>query len=99
MEEEKLVEQEPMSQEEFETKIKEVAEANKQQLIKEVNEGILHLRYYGGVSKFKSIRRAIKRGHVSIWGDLYPRRPYNNRKLNPQRKKLRQIYEQVTQRI
>lgn len=30
-------------------------------------------------SKFKSINRAIKRGHVSPNGELYPKRPFNNR--------------------
>ena len=36
---------------------------------------------YTAVSKFKSVRRAIKRGHVDLFfGIVYPRRPYNNRK-------------------
>lgn len=99
MEEEKLTEQTPVSQEEFESKVAEIAESNRQKVQEDFNKGVLYLRNYAGVSKYKSIRRAIKRGHVSIWGDLYPRRPYNNRKLNPQRKKLREIYEQITQRI
>lgn len=99
MEEEKLVEQKPISQEEFEDKIHDIVENNRKKVEKDFQKGILYLRYYTGVSKYKSIRRAIRRGHVSIWGDLYPRRPYNNRKLNPQRKKLREIYEQVTKGI
>ena len=99
MEEEKLVEKTPMPQEEFEQKIKEVAEANRVQVWKDLESGILHLRNYSGVSKFKSIRRAIKRGHVSIWGDVYPRRPFNNRKSNPQRRKLREIYGQITKKL
>lgn len=99
MEEEKLTGQTPVSQEEFESKVAEIAESNRQKVQEDFNKGVLYLRNYAGVSKYKSIRRAIKRGHVSIWGDLYPRRPYNNRKSNPQRKKLREIYEQITQRI
>lgn len=99
MEEEKLVEQKPMSQEEFEGKIHEVLENNRKKVEDDFDKGILYLKYYVGVSKYKSIRRAIRRGHVSIWGELFPRRPYNNRKLNPQRKKLREIYEQVIKRI
>lgn len=97
--EEKLVEQAPMPQEEFEKKIQEVAENNRRKVEEDFIQGVLHLRFYNGVAKYKSIRRAIKRGHVSIWGDVYPRRPYNNRKSNPQRKKLREIYEQITKRI
>lgn len=97
--EEKLVEQKPMQLEEFKNKIAEVAEANRKKVYEDFNKGTLYLRSYVGVSKYKSIRRAIRRGHVSIWGDLYPRRPYNNRKSNPQRKKLREIYGQVTKGI
>ncbi len=97
--EEKLVEQNPMQLEEFKDKIAEVAEANRKKVYEDFNKGTLYLRSYIGVSKYKSIRRAIRRGHVSIWGDLYPRRPYNNRKSNPQRKKLREIYGQVTKGI
>lgn len=97
--EEKLVEQKPMQLEEFKNKIAEIAEANRKKVYEDFNKGTLYLRSYVGVSKYKSIRRAIRRGHVSIWGDLYPRRPYNNRKSNPQRKKLREIYGQVTKGI
>ena len=97
--EEKLVEQNPMQLEEFKNKIAEVAEANRKKVYEDFNKGTLYLRSYIGVSKYKSIRRAIRRGHVSIWGDLYPKRPYNNRKSNPQRKKLREIYGQVTKGI
>lgn len=97
--EEKLVEQNPMQLEEFKDKISEVAEANRKKVYEGFNKGTLYLRSYIGVSKYKSIRRAIRRGHVSIWGDIYPRRPYNNRKSNPQRKKLREIYGQVTKGI
>lgn len=36
---------------------------------------------YSAVSKFKSVRRAIRRGHVDlISGVIYPDRPFNNRK-------------------
>jgi hypothetical protein len=99
MEEEGLIEGKPMSQEEFEEKIRDVAEANRQQVYRDLENGILHLRDYSGVAKFKSIRRAIKRGHVSIWGDVYPRRPFNNRKSNPQRDRLRRIYGQITKKL
>lgn len=36
---------------------------------------------YSAVSKFKSVRRAIRRGHVDlVFGIIYPNRPFNNRK-------------------
>lgn len=99
MEEEKLVERAPMSQEEFEDKLQSVVEANRRKMVEDFEGGTLFLKGYMAVSKFKSVRRAIKRGHVSMWGDIYPRRPYNNRKLNPQRKKLREIYGQITKKL
>ena len=39
----------------------------------------LNLKIFTGVSRFKSIKRAFKRGHVSPYGEVYPRRPFNNR--------------------
>lgn len=36
---------------------------------------------YNAVSKFKSVKRAIRRGHVDLMlGIVYPNRPFNNRK-------------------
>lgn len=50
---------------------------------------------YGSVSKFKSVRRAIRRGHVNLYlGIAYPNRLFNNRKptsgkdFNENKKKL-----------
>lgn len=30
--------------------------------------------------RFRSVKRAIKRGLVSLYGVIYPKRPFNNRK-------------------
>lgn len=98
-EKETIIEQNPVSQEEFESKIHEVAEANKLKLFEDFFKGILHLRDFTGVSKFKSIRRAIKRGHASIFGDIYPKRPFNNRKRNKENDVTylrRRWYERIT---
>lgn len=69
-----------------------------QQAVEDFEKGILHLIDYSGVKKFKSIRRAIRRGHVSIFGTVYPKRPFKNTKskkgtLNYIKKRL---YEQYT---
>lgn len=66
MEEQKKIERDLMSQEEFEDYI---------------SKGImvLHLITYDGVHRFKSIRRAMRRGHVTAEGIVMPRRPFNNR--------------------
>lgn len=54
---------------------------------------------YSAVSKFKSVRRAIRRGHVDLmFGIVYPNRPYSNKKATPGRSHnqfKRKIYEQI----
>lgn len=58
---------------------------------------------YNAVSKFKSVRRAIRRGHVDLFtGAVYPSRPFNNRKPTRGRKMnnlKKQIYEQLKARV
>lgn len=101
MEEEKIVQQELMPESEFKEKIHDVAVNNRKKLFNDFKNGVLHLVDYRGVQKFKSIRRAIKRGHVSIFGDIYPDKPFNNRKRNKQgdvTNLRRKIYEQYIKR-
>lgn len=101
--EEKKLEQAPISQEEFEKKIHEVAEANRRKIEedfygKEPGKEILHLKDYSGVRKFKSIRRAIRKGYMSLFGEIYPKRPFKNiksKKGNVTYMKKR-YYEQLT---
>lgn len=38
------------------------------------------LRLFEAVRKFKSVKRAMRRGNVSPIGEILPRRPFNNRK-------------------
>ena len=73
MEEQKKIERDLMSQEEFEDYI---------------SRGIivLHLIAYDGVHRFKSIRRAMRRGHVTTEGIIMPIRPFNNRANTSKRK-------------
>lgn len=60
------------------------AELNIVQTInKEFNKNFTLPRWsnYSAISKFKSVRRAIRRGHVDlVLGIVYPNRPFNNRK-------------------
>lgn len=97
MEEQKLVERPLMSEEEF----KDYLRDNKVDIVKDFYEdSILHLRTYDAVKKFKSVRRAIRRGHISLDGVIYPKRPFNNVKhkkgsLNDEKKR---IYEQLKHR-
>ena len=89
-----------MSVEEFRKHIKVVAKANRQQLYDDFSKGILHLKDYSGIKKFKSIRRAIKRGHVSVFGDIYPKRPFKNisRGKGSVTYNKKRAYEQLTHR-
>ena len=54
----------------------------------------LHLVTYEAVKKFKSVRRAIRKGYVSPFGVIYPKRPFGNTNTKENRIK-RQIYEQL----
>lgn len=58
---------------------------------------------YFAVSKFKSVRRAIKRGKVDLYiGAVFPNRPFNNRRDTKGRhiNKLRkEIYGQYKRAI
>lgn len=84
------VERSLMSQEEFEKYIFD-------------NSG---LKTFDGVRKFKSVFRAIKRGHMIKNGMINPKRPFNNRANSSNRKNThsrvenelkKEIYEQYKQ--
>ena len=65
----------------MEEEIKEKSLNIMHKLSNDFNEGIIpkYTNYYA-VSKFRSIRRAIKRGNVDlVTGVIYPKRPINNR--------------------
>lgn len=85
MEEQKKIERDLMSQEEFEDYI---------------SKGImvLHLITYDGVHRFKSIRRAIRRGHVTAEGIVMPRRPFNNR-ANTNTSKRKGVHSRSTNEL
>lgn len=46
----------------------------------------LHIVIYDAVNKFKSIRRAQRRGNVTRYGTIAPKRPFNNRANTSDRK-------------
>lgn len=97
MEEQKLVERPLMGEEEFKDYLKD----NRVDIVKDFYENdILHLITFNAVKRFKSVRRAIRRGHISLDGVIYPKRPFNNVKykkgsLNDKKKR---IYEQLKHR-
>lgn len=94
-EEKKLIT--PISEEDFKEQIHESALANYQKVIEDFKQGILHIRDYSGVKKYKSIRRAIRRGLVSMFGDVYPKRPFKNIKSkNGITYRKKRLYEQFS---
>lgn len=100
MEEQKAIERPLMSEGEF----KDYMEKNRVDVVEDFHErGILHLRTYEAVGKFKSIRRAIRRGYVSLDGIVFPKRPFNNAKHGKNSKnslndKKKMIYGQLKHR-
>lgn len=97
-----LVERALMSEEEFKKYL-----GNKADIVENPLTETLNLRDYRAVDKFKSIRRAIRRGLVSPSGTICPKRPFNNRANTSRRKGhhsrvmnevKKSIYEQLKHR-
>ena len=97
MEEQKTIERPLMSEGEF----KEYLAKNRIDVVGDFyEESILHLRTFDAVKRFKSVRRAIRRGHVSLDGIIFPKRPFNNakHKKNSLNDRKKMIYEQLKHR-
>jgi hypothetical protein len=97
-----LVERALMSEEEFKKYL-----GNKADIVEDPLTETLNLRDYRAVGKFKSIRRAIRKGLVSPSGTICPKRPFNNRANTSRRKGhhsrvmnevKKSIYEQLKHR-
>lgn len=62
----------------------------------------LNLHNFMAVSRFRSVNRAFKRGHISFYGVIYPKRPFNNRtsknNSRPFNEIKKHIYEQFRRR-
>lgn len=79
MEEKKIIERPLMNEEEF----KNYLSNNRNNVIDNSDTRILYLKSFDCVNKFKSVRRAIKKGLISPDGIIYPKRPFNNAKQHP----------------
>ncbi len=62
------------------------------EVMEENPSGVHSLRDYNSVSRYKSVFRAIRRGHVSVDGQKFPDRPFNNRKNRKLQNKKKSIY-------
>lgn len=95
MEEKQLTK--PISQEQFKVVAKNLAEQRHlERMAAFRKDGFLSFRTFIAVDRYRHVRRAIRRGHVSIYGDIYPTRPFNNRKRGPGTitYERRKVYEQ-----
>lgn len=55
---------------------------------------------FDGVRKCRSVFRAVRRGHVSPTGVIYPDRPYNNRANTSKRKGIHsRMFNQIKRSI
>lgn len=92
-----------MTEKEYKDKLAKAREEYKAKIVDDFNKGILHIFNFSGVSKFRSVRRAIKRGKVDIFtGIVYPARLFNNRKPTPGRrfnKSKKDIYGRLTRKV
>lgn len=103
-----LVERALMSEEEFKKYLGNKADIVEDSLtVENPLTETLNLRDYRAVGKFKSIRRAIRRGLVSPSGTICPKRPFNNGANTSKRKGhhsrvmnevKKSIYEQLKHR-
>lgn len=83
MEEKNVKEVAPISEEEFQNLLRNT----------------LNLQYFECVRRFKSVKRAFKRGQITNFGYILPKRPFNNRKHSKGRKaniKKKRIWEKIT---
>lgn len=86
-----------MNEEEFKSYVKDI----KRDTLKDFTKhNILYLKTFEAVGKFKSVRRAIRKGFVSLDGVIYPKRPFNNAKHRPNslNNKKKKIYEYLKQK-
>lgn len=92
-----------MTEKEFMEKLNESKQKYFESIVSDFNEGILHISNFSAVSKFKSVRRAIRRGQVDLFsGIVYPKRPFNNRKPTEGRKfneSRKEIYGRITRKV
>lgn len=92
----------PMTEEEMKDELAKKKQEYINKVIEDFDNGILHIFSYNGVRKFKSVRRAIRRGKVDLFtGVVYPRRPFNNRKPTNGRRfneSRKEIYGSITRK-
>ena len=83
MEEKNVKEVAPISEEEFQGLLRNT----------------LKLQYFECVKRFKSVKRAFKKGYITNFGYILPKRPFNNKKHTKGREtniEKKRIWEKIT---
>lgn len=82
----------------MEENIKEVAPVSEQEFENYLGN-TLNLQYFECVKRFKSVNRAFKKGHITSYGYILPKRPFNNKKHTKGRKaniEKKRLWEKIT---
>ena len=69
-------------------------------MVNSMIKNVDHLKHFLDIVLFFDIRRAIRRGHVSAFGQIYPRRPFNNRANTSNRKGIHsRVHNELCKKI
>ena len=77
-EQNKMIERELMPLEEFKKYVSDMDKPIRDNPNMELD--LDHFVNFEAVKKFRSFRRAFRRGHISPYGVIYPKRPFSNKK-------------------
>ena len=77
-EQNKMIERELMPLEEFKKYVSDTDKPIRDNPNMELD--LDHFVNFEAVKRFKSVRRAFRRGHISPYGEIYPKRPFSNKK-------------------
>lgn len=81
-----------------EKNVKEVAPISEEEF-QDLLRNTLNFQYFECVKRFRSVKRAFKKGYITNFGYILPKRPFNNRKHSKGRKaniKKKRIWERIT---
>lgn len=97
MEEQKVDTTKTISKEEFLKELEEGRAKVRERIVRDFRRDATLPRWsnYYAVSRFKSVRRAIRRGYVDLFtGAVYPKRPFSNKKPTRGRK-MNELKKQI----
>ena len=82
----------------MEENIKEVAPVSEQEFENYLGN-TLNLQNFECVKRFRSVKRAFKKGHITSYGYILPNRPFNNKKHTKGREaniEKKRLWEKIT---